>query len=276
MDIVPKKNLKKIIIIILIIILILLSIGLIVILILYIKEKDSNKSSDESPFNRINYPNSDIELIPKSGKYNYVLIWMHGVTSNPEYHINSFDKKDGPISDNFKIILPCAPISYVDKFKSNVTSWFNIFGNIQDPIQEKDVDIISMNESGNRIKKIIENEAKNLNNDYKKIFVGGFSQGASMTYHVGLSFEHVLGGIIALSGFPVFSTPVNENNFDNLNIFCVLGGEDTFIRFDYELNHTLTVLSRLKKLDLHIFKNEKHAVKEYEFDYVKVFINSLL
>ena len=45
-----------------------------------------------------------------------------------------------------------------------------------------------------------------------------------MTYHVGLSFEHVLGGIIALSGFPEFSTPVNENNFDNLNIFCVLGG----------------------------------------------------
>jgi predicted esterase len=271
---------RKIIIIILYAIIILLIIGLIITMFFLIKNSKENDTTkhdqiNESPFNRINKNNSDIILIPKSGKYDYILIWMHGLACTPKDDVDHFDKKDGPVPSNFKIILPCAPTAYVTKLNQNTTSWFNLLGGME-PIEEKDVVFEDLDESGNRIKRLIEDEVKNVNNDYKRIFVGGFSQGACMSYHIGLSLEHSLGGIIPFNGFPVSKTKIFDDNFDNLNVFSVFGGEDIVMKLDYVYNQVLTILSKLKNLKIEIFKNESHSLNDYELEYVKVFIKSLL
>ena len=42
------------------------------------------------------------------------------------------------------------------------------------------------------------------------------------------------------------------------------------------MNQTLEVLSQFKKLKINIFKDEPHAVKDVELEYVKTFIKSLI
>lgn len=160
--------------------------------------KNPDNTSDETIFNRIVKNDSEIDLIPKSGKYEYVFIFMHGLFGRPEEYVNTFNKKDGPIPDNFKIVLPCAHNVSVSRIGANTTSWFDLTGINNDVIKEKDMSFEDMEKSGERIKQLIKNEAEILNNNYSKIFIGGFSQGACMSYHVGLSFESTLGGIVFL------------------------------------------------------------------------------
>ena len=236
---------------------------------------ESDQPSDESPFNIIE-EDSEIHLIPKSGKYDYILIFIHGLTGNSNENLDKFNKKDGPIPDNFKIILPCAPTAYVTRLDFNTTSWFDILGINNAPIYEEDIVFSDMEKNSERIKQIIENEVKNVQNNYTKIFVGGFSQGACMSYHIGLSFEHTLGGIIPFCGIPVSQTQIKENNIESLNIFSIFGGEDIYISLNYSVNQTLKVLSQFKKLKINIFKDEPHAVKDVELEYVKTFIKSLI
>ena len=283
------KGSKKIIILLIsLIVLLLIAIGILIFFLLKDdsdsdSDTDSNSDSDsdsdtdldESPFNKT-IKDDEINLIPKSGKYDYVLIFIHGLTGNSSENLEKFDKKDGPIPGNFKIILPCAPVANVSRLGFNTTSWFDITGINNDIIVEEDINFDDLDKSANRIKQIIENEVTNVDGNYSRIFVGGFSQGACLSYHVGLSFEHTLGGIIPFCGIPVSKTEIQENNKKDLNIYSILGGKDIYINLNYAMNKTLTVLSKFEKLKIEIFQNEEHAVKEYELEYVKTFIKSLL
>ena len=80
-----------------------------------------------SPFNRITKSNKEIQLIPKSNHYKYVYIFMHGLFATPLNFVDKFDRNNGPLSDSFKIILPCAPVQNADFNRGQpTTSWFNI------------------------------------------------------------------------------------------------------------------------------------------------------
>lgn len=281
------KGTKKIIILLIsLIILLLIVIGILIFFLIKddsdsdskkdsVPDSDSDSDLDESPFSKI-IKEDEINLIPKSGKYDYVLIFLHGMTGNSNENLEKFDKKDGPIPDRFKIILPCAPEAYVSRLEFKTTSWFDITGINNDIIVEKDINFDDLDKSADRIKQIIRNEVKNVGGDYKRIFVGGFSQGACLSYHIGLSFEHTLGGIIPFCGYPVSKTTIQENNKKDLNIFSIFGGEDIYINLDYALNQTLTLLSEFELLKIEIFRNELHTVQEYELEYVKTFIKSLI
>ncbi len=276
---------SKKIIRVLIVLIILLLIGLVLLLIFYFKKSsnsdskkssdDSDKTPDESPFEIVE-GESDIQLIPKSGKYDYVLIFIHGMTGNSTENLDKFNKKDGPVPDNFKIILPCAPIAFVTRLNFSTYSWFDILGINGAFTYEDDIVFSDMEKSAERIGKIIENEVKNVQNNYTRIFVGGFSQGGLMSYHIGLSFEHTLGGIIPFCSFPITKTQINDKNIENLNILGIFGGQDIYVNPDYAVNKTLNVLSKFKKLKIEFFNDEPHQVKEAELEYVKIFIKSLL
>ena len=101
---------------------------------------------------------------------------MHGMFGKPEEYIETFNKKDGPIPENFKIILPGAKEEYVTRIGSNISSWFDTLGNDGDLIVESDIVFEDLDKSGDRIKKIIREEVESVNNDYRRIFIGGFSQ----------------------------------------------------------------------------------------------------
>ena len=68
----------------------------------------------ESPFKRIKKNKNDIELLPKSGKYEDVYIFMHGLLTSPSKYVDFFDTADSPIPSNFKVVMPCAPVQNAD------------------------------------------------------------------------------------------------------------------------------------------------------------------
>ena len=62
-----------------------------------------------SPFTKQVKSGGEVHLIPKSGKYKYVFIFLSGLNGSPDNYAQKFGKLGGPIPDSFKIILPCAP-----------------------------------------------------------------------------------------------------------------------------------------------------------------------
>lgn len=88
----PSKK-RRTLLIIIIVVIVLIAVALILIFTL---RKNSDNSPDEIIFNKIVRNDSQIDLIPKSGKYEYVFIFMHGLFGRPEIYVDTFNKKDGP------------------------------------------------------------------------------------------------------------------------------------------------------------------------------------
>ena len=226
-----------------------------------------------SPFKRIVKSNKEIVLIPKTNKYEYVFIFLHGLFATPFNFVDKFDKFNGPIPDNFKIILPCAKIQNADFNKGKpTTSWFNISAKYGGIIYEDCIDFKQLEESSNKIIKIIHEEAKLLNGKYNNIFVSGFSQGACLSFHIGLSFEYLLGGIACFCGSPFSYTKVNKNNKKNLNIFTALGGKDGFFQLNYVKEQIKNIIGNNPNLVVKEYKLNDHQVYDDELDDLKEFI----
>lgn len=127
-----------------------------------------------------------------------------------------------------KIILLQSPYKRVIFDRPIGTSWFNIS---QFPLVSKkcysfeDAEI-----SRKRIEKVIEEEAKLLNGKYENIYLGGFSQGACMSLLIGLTYEHLIGGVISLSGYLFSEIKIREENKD-LKIFVGHGEADNVISY---------------------------------------------
>jgi len=230
-----------------------------------------------SPFNRIVKPNKEIVLMPKSQKYKYVYIFMHGLFATPMNFVDKFDKPNGPIPDSFKIILPCAPVQKADFNRGQpTTSWFNISAKYGGMILEDTIDYRQLDESANRIKNIIHEEAKLLNGDYSRIFVSGFSQGACLSFHIGLSFEHLLGGIACFCGVPFSHTKIISNNKNNLNIFTALGGKDGFFELDFAKSQIKRLIGNNPNLIVNEYPYYDHQVYNDELRDMKQFISSII
>ena len=266
----PKKKRTLLILIITSIVLIIA-----LVLILYFTLRKEDNDSDNSQFNIITKEGPEIDLIPKSGKYEYIFIFMHGMFGKPQDYIETFNKKNGPIPENFKIILPGAKEEYVTRIGDNISSWFDVLGIDGAVIVENDIVFDDLNKSGDRIKQIIREEVVNVNNNYSRIFIGGFSQGACLSFHVGLSFEYTLGGVTTFCGIPVNQTQIRENR-EELNILSIAGGKDIYFPLEYLTNRTKTILKDFKNLTLIPFENEEHAVSQVGLEEVKKFIKSLL
>ena len=92
-------------------------------------------------------------------------------------------------------------------------------------------------ESGDIVNKCIENEIASIpDKDSKRVFVGGFSQGAAMALHCGYRYPSTLGGIISLSGYALttsnYPSDINEKNKDT-KLFACHGKADPTVPFEY-------------------------------------------
>ena len=111
-------------------------------------------------------------------------------------------------SETTRIILPQAPIIYNEGFGgSNYTSWFEYFNVTWTPETVADRKILFRQEDIEKHVKtfhelIFEESKKFPNNSTENVFVGGFSQGCSMTNSILVSWPGPtpLGGIVCTSG----------------------------------------------------------------------------
>ena len=180
-----------------------------------------------------------VYITPKDGKYNYIIIFLHGLGDISESYIDFFFNTDVlPKNIPIKIILLQSPYAKVMFNRPLGTSWFTIS---QFPLVSRECYEFKEAEiSKKNIEKIINEEAKLLNGKYENIYIGGFSQGACLSLLIGLTFDHLLGGVISLSGYLFPEIEIREENKD-LNIFVGHGENDNVIDF-------LTSMEEMKRI----------------------------
>ena len=224
--------------------------------------------------------NTTVILLPKNNpekKYSTVLIWLAGLDESSEDFIDMFIHNPPllPHPERNKIIILCGEKMKVTAYKldpqgDECYSWFNVTSLFN--ITENNVDSIDLNDvmkSTKKISEYIEKEAQYLKG-YDNIFLGGFSQGAIMSLHVGLSYEKKLGGIISCSGALFPKTIINKNN-ENIRIFISHGDLDDFI--DIKLNElSLKRIKHFPNLEIHYYPSIGHLIEQNTLtDLVKFF-----
>ena len=209
----------------------------------------------------------DIILTPET--YTKVLLWLPGVGDVPDSYKDDFIT-DAIIPNNVKVILLSPPVKpFTLSENKSITNWFDVYKQgFHDTSYYNFEDAAT---SSNRIIKIIKNEAKKLKNDYSKIYIGGFSQGACMALYMGLGTNFNLGGVIVCSGFLFPQLEINEENKD-LKIFIGHGTEDNVIGYNIAKNSYERILG-YKNVIFKTYEHMKHTIDDLEFDEIKKFLS---
>ena len=209
----------------------------------------------------------DIILTPET--YSKVLLWLPGVGDVPDSYKDMFTT-DSIIPNDVKVIIlnpPVKPFTLSDN--KSITNWFDVYKpGFHDKNYYNFADVAL---SSNRIINIIKTEAKKLNNDFSKIFIGGFSQGACMALYMGLATCFQLGGIIVCSGFLFPQMEINEEN-KGVKIFIGHGTEDNVIGYNVAKNSFEKILG-YSNLTFKSYEHMGHTIHDLEFDEIKKFLS---
>jgi len=211
----------------------------------------------------------NIYLTPKDGKYNYIIIFLHGLGDVAESYLDFFINANVlPENVPVKIILLQSPYSKVIFDRPMGTSWFTI---TDFPIASKECYNFSEAEkSAKKIEELINEEAKKMNGKYDHIYLGGFSQGACLSLLVGLSFEHCIGGVISLSGYLFPEIKIREEN-KKINIFVGHGENDDVITFSTS-KEEMKRIENFKGFKSYSYPKKGHTITEKECKDLKLFL----
>ena len=144
-----------------------------------------------------------------------VLFLMHGYGNNEK----QFNRLVEELNNKYLIVSMRAPFNFM-VIKNR---WYEYSISDGDTLSNQaQIDV-----STKRIIKTIEHIEEEYNIDEKKIFIGGFSQGAIMSYKLALLYPNKFGGIIIHSArLPVEYSVKDLNLYKNLNILIIHGSED--------------------------------------------------
>ena len=145
-----------------------------------------------------------------------VLFLMHGYGNNEK----QFNRLIEELNNKYLIVSMRAPFNFM-VIKNR---WYEYSISDGDTLSNQtQIDL-----STKRIIKTIEYIKEEYNIDEKKIFIGGFSQGAIMSYKLALLYPNKFGGIIIHSArLPVEYSVKELSLYKNLNILIIHGSEDS-------------------------------------------------
>lgn len=178
------------------------------------------------------------ELTPKAS-----VIWLHGLGASGHDFIGMAAALNLPKNMAVRFIFPHAPMRQITiNGGYKMRGWFDIQALTIDAPQDE----IGMKDSLEILERLIAKEMA-LGIQSRNIIIAGFSQGAAVAMHAGLSSKHAFGGILALSGFllqkilPTIISDVNKNT----PILMLHGKHDDVVPLEWaEISVKL-----LKKLD---------------------------
>ncbi|XP_054618942.1 acyl-protein thioesterase 2 isoform X1 [Dunckerocampus dactyliophorus] len=166
------------------------------------------------------------EAVTVSGneKETAAVIFLHGLGDTGH---GWADTLTGIQLPHVKFICPHAPRIPVT-LSRNVTmpAWFDLMGLSPDIPEDES----GIKEAAEKIKAIIEHEAKNGIPPHR-IMLGGFSQGGALSLYTALTCQHQLAGVVALSCWlPLHKTfPSASSGHQNLPILQCHGESDDMI-----------------------------------------------
>ena len=211
--------------------------------------------------------NSHIHLIPKHGKYTHLIIFLHGFGDCPKSYIDFFENEN-VLPENIPIKVICLQSPFLFNNGFPVPSWFTI---TKFPIVSAECyNFEEAQKYSKIIEDVIEEEVKLIDGKYENIFVGGFSQGACLSLYTGLTYKHLLGGVIILSGALFPQTKILESNKE-LNIFVGHGENDNVIPFK-ESKESMKPINNFPGLCKYVYPNLAHSICSQEIIDLKKFL----
>lgn len=222
-------------------------------------------------YNIENKTHGHIHMTPKNGKYSHLIIFLHGLGDSPNSYLTFFrDENVLPEEIPIKIICLRSPFIYQNGFP--VASWYTIS---KFPIiSEKCYNFEEAQKSAKIIVEVIEEEVQLLDGKYENIFLGGFSQGACLSLYTGLTYKHLLGGVLVLSGSLFEKTEILESNKE-LKIFRGHGEKDDVIPFKTS-EESLKRIENFSGLNKFTYPNLKHSICQKEIEDIKNFLRKCI
>jgi phospholipase/carboxylesterase len=185
-----------------------------------------------------------------------VIILLHGYGSN---EADLFSLKDN-LPKNLLVISVRAPLPLA----RDAYQWY------------RSDNITDIKNSSKAIKSFITAVIKKYHADSSQVYLSGFSQGAMMSYEVGLTSPELLKGIAPLSGkiFESLKPQVQSSAaLKKLKIFIGHGDADNRVAY----NLAVDAVAYLKKLQLspefHTYKGMQHSINEEELKDLAIFLN---
>eukprot|EP00002_Diphylleia_rotans_P030259 TRINITY_DN6205_c0_g1_i1.p1 TRINITY_DN6205_c0_g1~~TRINITY_DN6205_c0_g1_i1.p1 ORF type:complete len:192 (+),score=21.39 TRINITY_DN6205_c0_g1_i1:127-702(+) len=170
-----------------------------------IKKTRFVEPTDDLPFGPL--------VMQPHGEHTGTIIWLHGLGGEASEYVEQLSEV---IPAGIKCILPNAPQRMVTLHQSTMRAWCDTLTLVNDRYQRN---MEQLRESVAAIHHIIERELRCV--PANKIVIGGFSQGALLALHAGLSFHQELAGIVFCSGsvadmpnFHTFLYPRQQVSYD--------------------------------------------------------------
>lgn len=144
---------------------------------------------------------STIVLTPEGGKYNSVVVFMHGLGDSGNGWIDAVEGvfARAPRLQSTKFYVPSAPSMPVTLNNGYVMpAWYDITAL---SANRADQPCKGIQDSRSFIRALLSKEVEKHGVAWSKIVLAGFSQGGAMSLYAGLTSEKPIGGIACLSGY---------------------------------------------------------------------------
>ena len=162
--------------------------------------------------------NLDVITVGERSTADVVLIWFHGYGAN-NWGFEPFIKLlNLNLDGRLHVIMPNAPMD------NGKRSWYPLPSTLNGSVVEDDEGIENS-------KKIIAEALHDHIDIDKRLFLGGFSQGAALSLSMGLNNDMKCDGIIAISGYVPSASKINIVDHSK-DIYVAHGKNDTTISIE--------------------------------------------
>ena len=162
--------------------------------------------------------NLDVITVGERSTADVVLIWFHGYGAN-NWGFEPFIKLlNLNLDGRLHVIMPNAPMD------NGKRSWYPLPSTLNGSVVEDDEGIENS-------KKIIAEALHDHIDIDKRLFLGGFSQGAALSLSMGLNNDMESDGIIAISGYVPSASKINIVDHSK-DIYVAHGKNDTTISIE--------------------------------------------
>jgi phospholipase/carboxylesterase len=155
-----------------------------------------------------------------------LLIMIHGLGSNKEdlFALTKF------IPSGFTVVSVEAPNAYGNGF-----AWYGMDFSGSEPLgDEAEAEL-----SRKKLIQFIDFMVQKFDANPQKVFLMGFSQGAIMSFAIGLSEPNKIAGFAAFSGRVMQSSrenPLPKNRYQHLKVYLAHGKADRVLKYDYAID----------------------------------------
>lgn len=196
-----------------------------------------------------------------------LLVLLHGYGANED----DLFSMAGFFPENYIVVTPQAPMNIGQKRYQ----WYTIERNQNNGFEGSQQDLTA---SISAVKTLVESLQKKYGVSSERTFIAGFSQGANMSYQLGLNHPGMMKGIGAWSGaiFDSLKEKLDQTEAGNLQIFIAHGDQDAIIPYVEAEKSKIWLDKKGYISSLHTYKGMAHSVSKEELEDFLSFIQKNL